>query len=260
VTPRHSAKNSVVFKKLWAITVAVPHEAAGILKMMSPRAEVRAPGIRAWEGRLGEEEVVLLQTGIGLQRARRAAQFLTERYPLTHLLSTGYCGGLREELLSGHAVVAESLVAAGEPGLVLSDAGLMKAVEAALKKRDIPFSRGILLTSPQPILRTAEKEKAARQTGATAVDMESYPLILSAAQKKIASVTVRFIVDALQDELTDTEAFLDDQARVKPMGLVKEVIRRPKILLTLPGLERMASQARAAMLGFCRVFFGARGD
>ncbi len=88
--------------------------------------------------------------------------------------------------------------------------------------------------------------------------MESAAILQAAAEsgKKIASVTVRFIVDALGDELTDTGPFLDENAGVKPLSLVREMIRRPKLLKELPDLGRKAGRARASLNRFVSRFFG----
>lgn len=243
-------------KKLWAIALAVPHEISGILKFLAVRAETRAGPVRLWEGQWGGEEVVLVQTGVGPKRASRAAEILFDRFPVSHLLSSGYCGGLKEGMACGQAVIADSLRGLDDEGSVAGDAELGALASEVLIRQSIVFQRGQLVSSPRAVLKIKDKEALAGRTGAIAVDMESYPLVRAAHAKKIASVTVRFVVDASQDELTDTEPFLDEEAKVQPFRLIREMIRRPKILIELPGLEKKASHARAAMAAFCDGFFG----
>jgi len=244
----------------WALTLALPHEVKAVLGRMKIRALTRFQGAKFWEGALGRHELILVQTGMAPAKAERSAKFLIERYPITHLLSSGYCGGLREDLRTGDAVLASEVTsgATAADSSETSDRELLEQARRCLSELKIPHHTGRLLTSSKPILKIPEKKKVFSQSQAIAVDMESYA-ILKAVQtsgKKIASVTVRFVVDAAQEELVDTGAFLDENSQVRPLKLAQEILRRPKILMDLPALDRKASQARARMAEFFQSFFG----
>ena len=200
---------------------------------------------------------MILQTGIGPERAYRATEYLLANYPVTHLISSGYCGALEERARTGHAFLASSLKTMDSEDLLESDSTLLSLARSALKQADIPSQEGLLMTSPKAILDTAEKSKVASDSGAKAVDMESFFIHRAVQEKdqKIASLTVRFVVDGLQDPLTDTEGILDAEARLKPLGLMRETIRRPKILMELPGLGKKAGIARRSMSRFLKTLF-----
>jgi adenosylhomocysteine nucleosidase len=242
----------------WAIVIAVPHEAVSILNRMSVRAQTQFQGIKLFEGSLGKQNCILLQTGMGPIRAEKATRFLLDQFPITHLFSTGYCGALQKSMKTGDAVVADSLISnfSKEAGL-FSDTALVEQAIGILEKLKIDYFQGPLVTSSKPILKEEEKEKLSRQTGAIAVDMESFAVVKTVAEapKKIASLTVRFVVDALNDKFGDYGSFIDDFARVKPAGLVREIIRRPKVLLELTGFEKKAKQARSYLLKFVEQLF-----
>jgi len=243
----------------WALTLALPHEVKAVLGRMKVRALTRYQGAKFWEGVLGREEIVLVQTGMAPAKASNSAHFLVDRYPITHLLSSGYCGGLREDLRTGDAVVATQVAGSESPmEAESSDSDLVARADRCLEELKIVYHRGRLLTSPKPILKIPEKQKAYSQSQAIAVDMESHAILkaVQSSGKKIASITVRFVVDAAQEELVDTEAFLDENSQVRPFKLAQEILRRPKILLDLPALDRKASQARANMARFFQGFFG----
>ncbi|MDL1872437.1 hypothetical protein FBR05_09535 [Deltaproteobacteria bacterium PRO3] len=249
-------------RELWAVTVALPHEAAALRAHFRGGAQTRYRHLTVTEGRLGEREALLAVTGMGPERAGEAARFLFAQYPVTHLVSTGYCGALQPGLACGYAVLAERCAFVDEPqGGALCDLPLLRKAEEALRLADIPARLGVLLTSPKPVLKGADKELLGAKTGATAVDMESAAILREAAAgpKKIASVTVRFIVDALQDELADTGPFLDDNAGVKPLRLARELLRRPKLFQELPDLGRKAARARDGLTRFLGRFFGLGG-
>ncbi|MFO1464124.1 MAG: hypothetical protein U1F66_10145 [bacterium] len=245
--------------ELWALTVALKHEASGLASYFRGGATTRYHHMSIAEGRLGEREALLVVTGMGPERAGAAARYLFQQFPVTHLLATGYCGGLREGLANGDALLAERCAPEGEPsGGWLADLPLLRRAEEALRLADIPVHLGTLLTCAKPVLKVADKELLAARSAAAAVDMESAAILRAAAEsgKKIASVTVRFIVDALGDELTDTGPFLDEDAGVKPISLVREMLRRPKLFKELPDLGRKASRARASLNRFVLRFFG----
>lgn len=249
----------VASRELWALTVALPHEAVGFRSRFRGGAETRYRHLRLVEGRLGDRDALLAVTGMGPERAAAAARFLFEQFPVTHLLSTGYCGALQNGLLCGDAVLAERCAFVEEPQAGwLCDLPLLRMAEEALKMADISARPGTLLTSPKPLLASAQKEALGAKTGAQAIDMESAAILQEAAKssKKIASVTVRFIVDAVGDELADTGSFLDENAEVKPLSLARELIRRPKLFQELPDLGRKAARARVSLTRFLDRFFG----
>jgi len=245
--------------ELWAITVALPHEAAEIRRLFKISSRTRYRHFRLEEGRLGAHDALLAITGMGPARAAESARFLFSQYPVTHLISTGYCGGLKGGLANGEALLAERTAFLEKPqeGFV-ADLPLLRQVEEALRLADIPVHLGSLLTSGHPILKSEEKESLGLKTGALGIDMESAAILKEAAEssKKIASVTVRFIVDAMGDELTDTGPFLDENAAVKPLSLVREMLRRPKLFQELPDLGRKAARARVSLTRFLGRMFG----
>lgn len=249
-------------QELWGITVALAHEAEGFLPKFSVSAETRFRGLRVWEGRLGAKECVLLQTGMGPLRAEKAARYLLKEYPVTHLLSTGYCGGLREGIANGDAVIADTLLGEGDSLKLEVDPNLLREGMDMCKKLEIPVHRGALITVSRPVLKRLDKQKLAQKSSAIAVDMESFSVLREVREsgKKIASFSIRFVVDAVGDELTDTEAFFDPESGLKPLGLLREAVRRPSIMLKLPGLERKASHARVQLTKFIRGWFGVNGD
>ncbi|HKY64494.1 MAG TPA: hypothetical protein VJR29_13890 [bacterium] len=244
--------------ELWAITVALPHEADGLFSLFSPRAEYRERGLRIRELATPKQDLLLVTTGMGPERAAAATRILLERYSVTHLLSTGYCGGLAAGWSNGEAVLGNPVrFAGGTAHQHRPDPALAAKVRETLRDLGEPCREGLMLCSPQPVLKTEEKRGLVEREGAVAVEMESGAILetVRISSKKIASVTLRFIVDALEDELTDTGPFLGENAEVKPLRLVREVLRRPRLLKDLPDLGRKAQRARERMRRFVGAFF-----
>jgi nucleoside phosphorylase len=229
-----------------------------LLSLFSPRADYRQRGVRIRELAAGDRDLLLVTTGMGPERAAAATQILLDRYPVSHLLSTGYCGGLIPGWVNGEAVLANPLRwLEGPTEEYWPDSALAAKVRAVLSDMKEICRDGPMICSPRPILKTEEKRALAAQNGAAAVEMESGAILetVRISAKKIASVTLRFIVDALEDELTDTGSFLGENAEVKPLRLVREVLRRPRLLKDLPDLGRKANRARERMKRFVGAFF-----
>ena len=242
-----------ILSELWAIAVALQHEAVGFLPKLSVRAETRFKQVRVWEGQWGGKDCLILCTGMGPGLAYRATRYALQEFPISHLLSTGYCGGLKAGWRAGDAVLPSAVQSSlPDEAPFPSDPALSDRAAKLLQNLNIPVHRESLVTVSKPALKTQEKEELAAKSGAGAVDMESYSILRAVQEsgKKIASLTVRFVVDALEDELADTRPFFTPEQGLRPLALMGEVLRRPKILLELPGLEQKAARARASLTPF----------
>lgn len=235
--------------KLWAVVVALPHEAKAFLPKVKVASITNFQGSKIYEGTWKQHPVLLLQTGLGPRRAYQATSFLLAHYPVTHLVSTGYGGALDPGLKVGDGILATSLLDRGNPEEIIRPKfPNLKALADHLKSLEFPFYSGRLLQSSSQVLAKKEKEELAKEFKALEVDMESFAVLKAAAEKeKIASLALRFIVDEQSVNLPDTSSFLDNAGGVHMSPLVREAVRRPKILVALPQLERWAKVARGHM-------------
>jgi adenosylhomocysteine nucleosidase len=99
----------------------------------------------------------------------------------------------------------------------------------------------------------ADKQRAWRQTGAIAVDLESVVVARAAAALGIPFVVLRAIADPASRELPPA-ALLPLKGDGKPAigQVLASVMRRPQQLPTLFGVAREARQALAALVGPAR--------
>ncbi len=244
--------------ELWAIVVALPHERQAVLPQMSVRARIRGLGFKIWEGEIAQRKVLLVQSGLGITSAKIAGNFLVEHFPITHLIATGYCGALHKNLKTGDAVWADSLRSESDESFLLSEESALKnVVEKSFKICSQDYQRGTLITRQNAVNRSKDKKSLAESTGAIAVDMETYPLFQSiqTSGKKIAFLSLRFVLDAADDELAPTDDFVGQNGHVKPLNLVKQVIKRPPLILELQGMGHKASRAREALSRWVGCFF-----
>ena len=238
---------------LWAISVALRHEAKGLLSRLKIDSTTRYGRAVLHLGKWKERPVVLLETGVGPENAAKAVQFLFQEFRPKVFISTGYCGGLHAQLKTGEGVLSPAVFfhqpthPKRKDGLILETTVVNRAL-ALLQSKVMKIYLGDLVTVAKPVLGPCEKQSLAAITEAWAVDMETYFVLKTAqSREKITSLALRFVVDAQNDDLADTSAFMDQDAGFQPMGLLRETLRRPKLLWQLPGLDRKARQARSSL-------------
>src|SRR5712691_4103819 len=97
-----------------AIITACAHEAALVRRRLRvQRCTSGAAGV-LWQGSLHGQEVVLLQCGMGPERAAQAVLWLGQHYRLTGILSVGFAGALQADLTTGDALLVTQMLAQGE--------------------------------------------------------------------------------------------------------------------------------------------------
>ncbi len=245
-------------KTLWGIVVAISHEWKGIRPLLVEKSRIHYQKIQLYDGEIGSKDVVVVVTGMGPERAAHATRFLLQQYPITHLLSTGYCGALNATMKSGDAVVVKSFASSFNGGKGFeSSPELVQQAQNVLTQQKINFHVGRLLTSATPIFSSEQKKKFAEKFESIAVDMESYSIgeTVSQFHKEIPFITVRFIFDELSDVLPESDTMNEVTGEVKPWPLVKSVVKNPVLLKTLPVLGQKAQLARKNLVKFIQGLF-----
>jgi adenosylhomocysteine nucleosidase len=205
--------------------------------------------------------IVIRQSGIGLQAARRQAKYLAEISEL--LVSFGVSGGLHPALKTGDLVLADRVLA-WDPNLhelsptqVLPvsfrvDAGFIDYIAEKFQENTIHFYRGPILCSAKPISTAASKLAAHRMTGALAVDMESRAVCEVAAEAGLPFFCLRAICDPADQTVADALlATADEQGNPRIGYLLAHLVRRPWLLRDM---IRMASQFRQALIALERAW------
>jgi nucleoside phosphorylase len=148
---------------------------------------------RALRGAGARGDVVLAQCGMGV---RQAGEFCERLHPeqVGCVALVGWAGGLAQDLAVGDLVSADAAVMEGCPRL-------------EIRALDLPgVRRGAVLTAPKALASAADKRAAGEVWGATAVEMEAYPLAAWAERQGIPFYHVRIIMDTWDEELPGLEA------------------------------------------------------
>lgn len=187
-----------------ALVVALAQERLPLQRSLAAAQEGRVGDFPLVAGRLAGQVAILIQAGIGRDRARRALLAAAHRFPFCVAWSLGFAGGLIEALCPGDLVFpAVVLKDDGQAGQSFDAAPAQAAVRAALSAAGIWTHDGPLLTVDSP-LRTPEVKRAAHQrTGAVAVDMEAVGVAEAARELNIPWVAMKAVVDAAGEALPE---------------------------------------------------------
>jgi adenosylhomocysteine nucleosidase len=131
---------------------------------------------------------------------------------------------------------------------------LVDALEKVLQENMIPFRRGSLLCTNDPITLPEAKAAAWQQSGALAVDLESAGAAEAAARAGLPFFVFRVVCDPAGRRLVrELFAGVDSQGNSCPAHLLKPLARRPWLLVSLCRMARDFSVALASMERVWRV-------
>jgi len=153
-------------------------------------------------GNLAGRDVLLLQAGIGRERARQAVIAAARAFGAHAVWSLGFAGGLADTLRPGDLVCPSAVLDDGRPAEapMATDAS-HAAMCAALRRAQLPVVSGTLI-SVEAALRTPEAKRAAhRRSGAIAVEMEAAGVAQAAQALGIPWTALKVVVDAVGDPL-----------------------------------------------------------
>ena len=197
--------------------------------------------MRVGEQRALGDRALLAVSGVGEQRAERAAQALVDA-GASGLVSWGCAAGLGAELSAG-ALCLPEFIATADSQRWPTDVAWRHEVVAALGQRAV-FG-GALAHTSHVLASSAAKRALAAQAGAVVADMESAAVARVAHRHGLPLLVVRSVVDPLGLTLPAVVTdHVDDSGRVPLAPLLRGLLRQPGDLLTL---LQLASGFRAAL-------------
>ncbi len=198
-------------------------------------AVLRSDGLRSLRG-----GSLLAVGGMGGAAAAKAARSLVQG-GASALMSFGLAGGLDPGLSVGSVVLPREVISGTGARFSTTEEWREQLHRALARQR--PVVAGTLLTRSQPIARIADKARAFCETGAAAVDMESFGIAEVAAEHRLPFVAVRVIVDTAADVLPRAVVAASRGDRVSLLRLVGGLAAAP---LDVMALIRLARRYRVA--------------
>ncbi|MBI2848172.1 MAG: hypothetical protein HYX83_03255 [Chloroflexi bacterium] len=195
-----------------ALLGAMKEETTGLQKRMKVEETLTNECGYLCRGSLAGKALVLMQTGVGKERAEAATKFVLSSFPVSALVSIGFAGALIEESRVGDVVICSELHYAGgletRPQLQLSgepcfsDAILVSLASQSLEDAGVRFRQGNSLTVPEAILSPETKQALGRALPVDIAEMESYWIARMARDRHIPFLAIRTVSDTAQERLS----------------------------------------------------------
>jgi adenosylhomocysteine nucleosidase len=187
----------------------------------------RSNGVDLWIWRFEGGEWIAACAGAGVQAATRAFVEVEKAGPVSFVISTGWAGALREELVAGKAFDVSCVI----------DARTGERFVTAGPRNDC-----WLVTSPK-VADAAEKQRLASTYEAALVDMEATGVARLARMRGIPFYCIKGISDGYSDKLPDFNRFISINGQFRLVRFVFFALLRP---WHWPSLIRMGENSRKA--------------
>ena len=192
---------------------------------------------------------VLLETGEGVQNAKRQLEAWFEQNEARAVLSIGFAGGLSSSLQPGDVVIAREVRNSDSK----PDQTLLSAAQEL--RLGFPVSLGVAVTSDEIVWKAEEKRELGHSLSENKigfVDMESTAIAEVCAHRRLPFLIVRSITDLLDEDLPlDFNLYRDQDGRVNSRRVMAAALSKPlmiKGLLELRGRSKLCSDRMAAFV------------
>jgi len=240
------------------LVVALGAERRAICGALEARHTERLGDRPAIRGRLAGREVLLVQAGIGRDRAREALVAASRTFDVRAVWSLGFAGGLTESLRSGDLVYPTAILEDREHPRMAAGGTTHAAVCAALCRAALRIESGALITLGAALHTPEEKRAIARQSGAVAVEMEAAGVVHVAQDLGIPCAALKVIVDAVDDPLPPfVGRCTTPQGDLRWRGLLAGALAGRESWRSLYRLGQASRQAGRSLWRGLEVAFGA---
>jgi adenosylhomocysteine nucleosidase len=240
-----------------AIMGAFGQEIIDLRRQMVIEEVVARRDCRLYRGKFKNRDILLVQTGMGKERAENATQFILERYPVTAIISLGFAGALAPELRIGDVVVCSTLHCA--PGLeqeeqrvepCAPDANLLSLASQGSGDGATRFCLGSGVTVLQLNSSIQKMQGLSETFHADIVDMESYWIARIASARQISFIAIRSISDNMQSSVQPFDRILAPDGELLWKKAVLCFLLHPRYLLNVLTLYRNTRPAKRNLAAF----------
>ena len=216
------------------IIAAISQETQALLQRIGQWERIPLGPFHAYRFRLLERDCLLIESGMGIQRATNAARALLAVADPQFFISFGVAGAVEDDLQVGDVVIASKtcILDQGIPGQFyrlasFSDAA-RRAAAQALELRGARYYSGTAITTPGSQIVLQQSQTIEHPV----LEMETAGIAQVAAEKGIPLLSLRAVSDGPQAPIPfDLETLMDEDANLRVGKLIKMVLRQPRILL-----------------------------
>jgi nucleoside phosphorylase len=215
-----------------AVTFALPAESSEFLRRLGNRSRADRKGLRIVHGTIEHRSIKVLHTGVGENSCRERIEKFLEKQQFDLLISAGFAGSLNRELQVNDLFVAKNF-------------STLNGKQAQSSLSNVSIYAANMLTVPALIDSSEERERLARDSGASAIDMETEFIAAACAIRGIPLLPLRVITDTpTQPFPAPPEVLFDVQQQRTNIGaLAKFLLTNPK---RIPGLFQFAQRITRA--------------
>lgn len=240
-----------------AIFGAFGQEIIDFRRQMVVEEVVNTRAGKVYRGKFKDKETLLVQTGMGKERAEDATHFALEHYPVTAIISLGFAGGLAPELRIGDVVVCSTLQCA--PGKeqeeeklkpLAPDANLLSLASQVCEDVATRFCLGSGVT----VLKLDSNRQKMRQLSETfnahIVDMESYWIARIASERQVPFIAIRSISDNINSSVQPFDQIMTSDGKLLWRKAVLCFLSHPQYFVNVFTLYRNTRPAKKHLAAF----------
>jgi adenosylhomocysteine nucleosidase len=219
-----------------AVTFALPAESSEFLRQLGNKSRVDRNGIRIVRGTIDHRSIEVIHTGVGENICSvRIGKFL-ENQQFDFLISAGFAGSLNHELQVNDLLVAKNFLT-------------LDPKHARTSLSNVSTHVADMLTVPALVDSTEERERMARESGASAVDMESEFIARACAAHGIPLLALRVITDTPTQPFPAPPSVLFDIQQQRPrLGIfAKFFLAHPSRIPSLIQFAKRITRARKTL-------------
>jgi adenosylhomocysteine nucleosidase len=212
---------------------------------------------KVYRGKFKNRETLLVQTGMGKERAENATRFALKHYPVKTIISLGFAGGLAPEPSIGDVVVCSTLLSGSgmeqkedrlEP--LAPDANLLSLASQVCWDLGTRFCLGSGVTVPELDSNRQKMEQLGVTFKAHIVDMESYWIARIASDAMIPFIAIRAISDNIQNSVQPFDQILSSDGKLLPGKAIFTFLSHPQYLVNVFTLYRNSRLAKRNLTDF----------
>ncbi|HFI0448217.1 TPA: 5'-methylthioadenosine/adenosylhomocysteine nucleosidase [Streptococcus suis] len=204
----------------FGIIAAMPQELKILVEQLQDKVESDVLGRTYYQGRIGQHEVVLVQSGIGKVMSAMSVAILADRFAVDAIVNTGSAGAVADGIAIGDVVVATHLAyhdvdvtafgyaygqMAGQELYYPADQALLETLTSVLAEQEMTSHQGLIVTGDSFI---AGQDKIAKIKQhfpeVLAVEMEGAAIAQAAVNTGKPFLVIRAMSDTAQGDANIT--------------------------------------------------------
>jgi adenosylhomocysteine nucleosidase len=198
---------------IWGILGAVEEEVWLVIDNLTQKRESRRRNLFFYEGKLADQNVVIMPTGVGKVRAAASVQYLFDHYRVDRIIFSGVAGAINPGLSQGDIVVSQKVLqhdfdAGGKGRLEEMRSPCFEAnpdlISLAVKsvqamRGEMKLKVGTVISGDQTIISSEKKKWLWETFRGDCVEMEGAAVAMVSCWNRMPFVIIRAITD-LADE------------------------------------------------------------